>query len=209
MNRAVISICSALFALSTLSGCSLRRSQPHQCTCSPITLKDLKPMLGSWHGKSSDGEKIEVVTRETSGGTAIEETISPGTGHEMVSVYTADGENGAQMTHYCMLGNQPTLKAKRLSSNEILFEFAGGTNLTPGKGMYMSEMKLTLVGDGHIREDWTAVKDGAPEKTVSFDLWREKRGGCGSSGCKTKTSGCKSKDGCTHEKSGRSAPKKK
>ena len=138
-------------------------------------------MIGHWHGKGEDGKEIEVVTRETSGGTAIEETLFPGTPHEMVSVYFGN-DCGVQMTHYCMLGNQPLLSAKKISDKEFLFQFAGGTNLTPGKGQYMGEMRLTVVDEHHIREVWGSVKDGQKADGATFDLWN-----C--SGCKAKKSG--------------------
>ena len=69
---------------------------------------------------------------------------------EMVSIYHLDGAD-LVMTHYCVLGNQPRMKADPKSpANQIRFEFAGGTNLDPAKDMHMHEGTLTFVDDDHI-----------------------------------------------------------
>ena len=61
----------------------------------------------------------------------------PGTDHEMVSVYHADGKD-VVMTHYCAFGNQPKMKLDPASKdNELKFVFAGGTNLDPAKDTHM------------------------------------------------------------------------
>ena len=67
----------------------------------------------------------------TAAGSAVHETIFPGTGHEMVSMYHADGKD-LIMTHYCALGNQPRMKLDPKSSvdkGEFRFKFAGGSNI--------------------------------------------------------------------------------
>ena len=51
--------------------------------------------------------------RVTASGTAVVETLFPGSDHEMVSVYTKDKKSGdLLMTHYCGLGNQPRSAAR-------------------------------------------------------------------------------------------------
>ena len=47
----------------------------------------------------------------TAAGSAVVETVFPGTEHEMVTVYHADGSD-LVLTHYCMEGNQPRMRAK-------------------------------------------------------------------------------------------------
>ncbi len=70
----------------------------------------------------------------TAGSTVVHETLFPEQPHEMVSVYCVDGSD-LVMTHYCVLGNQPRMKADRNSpANQIVFYFAGGSNLNLGEG---------------------------------------------------------------------------
>src|SRR5581483_8190768 len=90
------------------------------------------------------------VNQGTAGGSAVHETLFPGQPHEIISIYTADGPD-LVMTHYCVLGNQPRLKADPKSpANQIHFQFAGGTNLDPKKDKHMHAATLTFVDDDHL-----------------------------------------------------------
>src|SRR5262245_26324092 len=76
-------------------------------------LEKMKSMAGTWVVADKDGkptDEIASVIRVTAGGSAVHETIFPGQPHEMISMYTAEGSD-LVMTHYCMLGNQPRMKA--------------------------------------------------------------------------------------------------
>ena len=90
----------------------------------------MKKLVGTWLAADKDGkatDQVVSVIKVTAGGSALHETLFPGQPHEMVSVYTADGPD-LIMTHYCVLGNQPRMKANPKSpANQIVFEFAGGT----------------------------------------------------------------------------------
>ena len=55
------------------------------------------------------------------------------------------------MTHYCVLGNQPRMKAYRDSpADQIRFQFDGGANLDPAKDKHMHEATLTIIDADHI-----------------------------------------------------------
>ena len=85
-------------------------------------LEKLKKLAGTWVEADKDGkptDKVVSVVKVTAGGSAIHETLFPGQPMEMVSVYHLDGAD-LVMTHYCMLGNQPRMKADPKSpSNQI------------------------------------------------------------------------------------------
>jgi hypothetical protein len=102
----------------------------------------------------------------TAGGSAVHETLFPGQPQEMVSVYTLEGPD-LVMTHYCVLGNQPRLKADPNSSaNQIRFQFAGGSNLDPAKDKHMHSATLTIVDDSHIEVAGVGWQGGAPAKDM-------------------------------------------
>src|SRR5262249_22737357 len=91
-------------------------------------LERFKQLAGEWIGKGPHGE-MRIVYKVTSGGSAVMETIDPGTDHEMVSMIHADGP-ALLLTHYCMLGNQPHMKAMpKPGDSKIAFEFVKVTNL--------------------------------------------------------------------------------
>jgi len=142
-------------------------------------LEKLKKLAGTWVAADGDGKPTDTVVsiiKVTSGGSAVHETIFPGQPHEMISVYTAEGPY-VLMTHYCVLGNQPRMRAEADSpSNQIIFKFAGGGNLDPKKDKHMHEGTLTIVDDDHIEVNGCAWENGAPAKDqcCGFKLVRRK-----------------------------------
>src|SRR4029077_4798337 len=94
-------------------------------------LEKMKTLVGTWLVADKDGkatDQVASIIKLTAGGSAVHETLFPGQPHEMVSIYTVEGSD-LVMTHYCVLGNQPRMKADPKSpANQICFEFAGGAN---------------------------------------------------------------------------------
>ena len=76
-------------------------------------LEKMKKLAGTWLATDKDGkptDQVVSIIKVTAGGSAVHETLLPGQPHEMVSIYTVDGSD-LVMTHYCVLGNQPRMKA--------------------------------------------------------------------------------------------------
>ena len=128
-------------------------------------LERMKKLAGTWVAVGEDGkptEQVVSVIKVTAAGSAVHETLFPGQPHEMVSVYTRDGDD-LMMTHYCALGNQPRMKADPKSpANQIHFQFAGGSNLDPAKDMHMHEGTLTFIDEDHIEFSGVAWVGGKP-----------------------------------------------
>lgn len=125
----------------------------------------LKKLVGTWVAADKEGkptEQVVSVVKLTAGGSAIQETLFPGQDMEMISMYTVDGGD-LVMTHYCMLGNQPRMKASAKSpANKLLFEFVGGGNLDPKKDKHMHAAELTIVDADHIEIQGTGWENGEP-----------------------------------------------
>jgi hypothetical protein len=165
-----------LALLLTLSAVTRGDGDPVAKLPAPPTnpgLEKMKKLAGTWVAADNDGkptDQVVSVIKVTAGGSAVHETLFPGQPHEMVSVYTADGPD-LIMTHYCVLGNQPRMKAEAKSSpNQIVFKFAGGTNLNPAKDKHMHEATLTIVGDDRIELQGTGWENGAPVKEMCCGL---------------------------------------
>jgi hypothetical protein len=128
-------------------------------------LERIKKLAGTWVEADKDGkptDKVVSVVKVTAGGSAVHETFFPGTPMEMVSVYHAD-KGDLVMTHYCVLGNQPRMKADpNAPSNQIKWVFAGGTNLDPAKDAHMHGATVTIIDDDHIEIAGEAWEDGKP-----------------------------------------------
>jgi hypothetical protein len=132
-------------------------------------LEKLKKLVGTWVIADNDGkptDQVASIIKVTSGGSAVHETLFPGQPHEMISVYTVEGSD-LVMTHYCVLGNQPRMKADPKSpANQIVFQFAGGGNLDPKKDKHMHEATLTIVDNDHLELNGCAWENGAPAKDM-------------------------------------------
>jgi len=142
----------------------------------------IKKLQGEWRGPAmmkACRRRIPIY-RVTAGGSAVEETIFPGTKMEMVSVYHLDKGN-LVMTHYCMLGNQPHVKlnTRKSTASELVFDFDGGTNLNPRRDMHMHSVTLKLP---------SATKTGAGKLIVSGTSWEggKQKSGCDSTLTRTK-----------------------
>lgn len=149
-----VAVCSLTFPLRA-------DDQP----ASQANFERLKKMAGTWVEIDKDGkptDKVVSVVRVTAGGSAVHETTFPGEAMEMVSVYHLD-KGELMMTHYCVLGNQPRMKADPASKpNTIRWTFAGGTNLDVSKDMHMHGSVVSFIDDDHIEIVGEAWQDGKP-----------------------------------------------
>ncbi len=140
-------------------------------------LARLKALAGTWTGKAGHvgGEPMDatVVWSVTGGGSAVVETVFPGTPHEMMTVYTVDGKD-LVLTHYCSAGNQPVMKAKAGGSPDaIAFDFVRGGNMKPTDD-HMHSAVITFVSDDALRTEWTAWEGGKPKGVAKFELTRKR-----------------------------------
>lgn len=130
----------------------------------------LKALEGRWEGSmvhEGKPDDLTVTYHLTSGGTAVVETISPGTPHEMVSVY--HDENGKLvMTHYCMIGNQPKLAMVGSKANEIDLDFAKDNVLRPESEDHMHSLDIVFIDGDTLVERWGSMHEGkkVDEKVV-------------------------------------------
>jgi hypothetical protein len=132
-------------------------------------LERMKKLAGIWVAADKDGkptDQIMSIIKVTAGGSVVHETLFPGQPHEMVSLYTAEGPD-LILTHYCVLGNQPRMKADSKSPpNQLMFQFAGGANFDPKKDKHMHEATLTILGDNFIEVNGVGWENGAPGKDM-------------------------------------------
>jgi hypothetical protein len=131
-------------------------------------LERLKKLAGTWVEADKDGkptDKVVSVVKVTAGGSAVHETLFPGQPMEMLSVYHLDKDD-LVMTHYCVLGNQPRMKADPKSpANQIKWLFDGGTNLDPAKDAHMHAATVTFIDDDRIEIAGEAWEGGKPSPT--------------------------------------------
>jgi hypothetical protein len=160
-----------------LSVCAVVGQARHDEKNRNQAFEKFKQLAGEWVGKGMHGgmeHDITIVYKLTAGGSAVVETIDPGSEHEMVTVIHPDGD-AILLTHYCMLGNQPHMKAMpKASDSKIAFEFVKATNLKSDKGMHMHSATFTFVDKDTLKTEWTHYNDGKESGTAVFELKRKK-----------------------------------
>ncbi len=136
--------------------------------------ENLKKLVGEWEGEAG-GEKGTVVYRLTGAGSALMETLLPGSPHEMVSIYYMDGPQ-LVMTHYCAAGNQPHLKFDPAASKPdyFVFTFVSGSNMDPNKDGHIHGARFRLLDADHVESEWEDYKDGKAAGSMKFLLTRKR-----------------------------------
>src|SRR5690242_19983450 len=93
-----------LLAITLLAVAATSRAEEKAASVNAQRLEVLKQLAGDWvevkDGKPTD--KVASSIRVTSGGSTVQETLFPGTDHEMVTMYHLDGAD-LVLTHYCSL----------------------------------------------------------------------------------------------------------
>jgi hypothetical protein len=147
-------------------------------------LEKMKSLAGEWftadvpagdQSEKQDAAGPVCVYRVVAAGSAVQETLFPGTPHEMVTMYHVDGTD-LVLTHYCSLGNQPHMQAEPPKDpKQLVFKFAGGSNIDPGKDDHMHDLTITFVEANHIQAEWTMFSKGQKEHSKTFDLKRKSK----------------------------------
>ena len=135
----------------------------------------MKQLVGVWEGTSDmgkEGEKVRVEYRLTAGGSALVETLFPGSAEEMLSVYH-DRNGKLAMTHYCMLRNQPCMTLAKADEKTIELVFARkGNDINPKKEKHMHAVRITFADNDHIIQKWTLFEKGKDKGGVTLKLTR-------------------------------------
>ena len=121
----------------------------------------LKSLVGHWETDQTNMNKASLDLELTSGGTAILEKshmVDHGKPVEMTTVYYLDGGQ-VKLTHYCMAGNQPTMRGTYAPETKtITFDFVGATNLKSDDDGHMHHATYTFIDSDHFKTTWTLRK---------------------------------------------------
>lgn len=133
----------------------------------------MKSLAGSWKSSMEGEDHTSTITyRVIANGSAVVESMLAGTPMEMETIYHLDGDR-LLATHYCAAGNQPRMKATKITPTSTTFEFLDATNLPSRNAMHMGGLVLEFVDKDHVKANWTSFKDGKAEEHAIFSLTRE------------------------------------
>ena len=107
--------------------------------------KQMEAIVGKWKGKmkQSNGEILDVETeyKVIANGSAISQILIEN-GLEMLTIFNdRNGTLGA--THYCVLGNQPTLVLSNNTKTSLSFDFDPICGLKAGKDRFFNKHKIS------------------------------------------------------------------
>jgi hypothetical protein len=174
--RIFVTLCALAAFAAAASAASKKETSP--AGTKNARFEQFKQLAGEWVGTASghglDQKDVHVQFKVTAGGSAVVETEFPGTEHEMITVITQDGDNLA-LTHYCMLGNQPHMKAEAKGpTDKVAFQFVGIGNANPNKDMFMHDVNYSFVDKNTIKAEWTHCHEGKVGGKVVIELKRKK-----------------------------------
>ncbi len=137
----------------------------------------LKSLVGHWETDKTNMNKATLDLELTSGGTAVLEKfhmVENGKPVEMTTLYFLDGDQ-VKLTHYCMAGNQPTMKGSYAPETKtITFDFVGATNLKTADDGHMHHAVYTFIDNDHFKTTWTFRKEQKDAFTEDVTYVRKK-----------------------------------
>ena len=134
--------------------------------------EQMTTMVGEWYridGEPGDGP---VMTYElAANGSAVVERLFPGMEKEMVTMYYMDGDR-LMLTHYCALGNQPSMVATGGDEALVEFDFNGASNLGSSDEMHMHQHVVAFIGEDRVDATWVLWDGGEEAERRLFPVER-------------------------------------
>ena len=166
IKTAMVAACVLLMGLAAPEG----QLAPGGQVDAKGSFEKVKSLAGKWAGKTEQGEMV-VEFRVTAAGSAVVETMFPGTPHEMTNMYAMDGAD-LYMVHYCGLGNQPRMKLVAADDKTMKFVAVSVANKPDPDSQYMHSLELTA-SDGKLKETWGHMDKGKVETHATFELSKQ------------------------------------
>jgi hypothetical protein len=150
----------------------------HSAAAASAGFERFKELAGEWVAKTDKPghgpSKMRAVFKVTSGGSAVAETMLPGTDHEMINMIHPDGDD-IVLTHYCAIGNQPEMKASdKIEGKDVAFKFVRCGNMKSSTEMHMHSVTYTFVDKDTLRTKWVTYDNGKPAGEMVFEMQRKK-----------------------------------
>ena len=131
-------------------------------------------MVGEWYrtdGEAGDGPVM--IYELAANGSAVVERLFPGMEKEMVTMYYMDGDR-LMLTHYCALGNQPSMVATGGDEALIEFDFNGASNLGSPDETHMHQHTVAFLGPDRVDASWVLWDGGSEAERRLFPVERRR-----------------------------------
>lgn len=156
---------------ASLASCASTDGAPEAIDGTPHFHR-MSAMVGEWHRVDAAPGDGPVMTYElAANGSAVVERLFPGMEKEMVTMYFMDGER-LTLTHYCALGNQPSMVATGGGEASIEFDFAGASNLDSPEETHMHQHVVEFLGEDRVDATWVLWDGGSEAERRFFQVER-------------------------------------
>jgi len=158
-GRPSMAVASAMMLVIALCTLNVRAAEGTDNVTAAEAFGRLKTLAGRWnaHLMRPDGPTAHVDYRVTGGGTVVMETLFARAPHEMITMYTLDGDN-LIATHYCAMGNQPVMKLDLGAStrDNLIFQFVDVHGRNAG-GDHVHDGRIRFFANGDVQSDWNST----------------------------------------------------
>ncbi len=160
-----------------LAACQTTQSSMNNEAVARTQFDTLRSLEGDWSGTADHGggqtSPVDTTFHVTGNGSTVQETLFKGSPHEMMSMYSLDGDHLVH-THYCSAGNQPRMVAETTGDRStIAFDFKDATGMKSMEDMHMHNMRIVVKDQDHIEEWWQGWENGKPSHEAHFMLTRK------------------------------------
>src|SRR5256886_10036293 len=129
----------------------------------------LASLQGEWQG-IADGVNTALIYTLTANGSTLMEQCRPEKGHEMVTMFTVDGDH-LIATHYCSAKNQPQMATPAITDAQrpLAFSLVRVTGLKSADDWHNTGLTVIQEDNDHLTQEWSyQFKGKTGEDTFHF-----------------------------------------
>jgi hypothetical protein len=135
-------------------------------TNSEQAFERLASLQGEWQGMA-DGVNTTLIYILTANGSTLMEECRPEKGHEMITMFTVDGDH-LIATHYCSAKNQPQMATSAITEvqNPLVFSLVRVTGLKSPDDFHNTGLTVIQEDNDHLTQEWLYDAKGKSGKNV-------------------------------------------
>jgi hypothetical protein len=171
MKRSVVlGIFSGALAVAAVAGFAADKTESEEAFDRLATLK------GEWKGEAF-GVPTTLIYTLTANGSALMEQCRPEKGHEMITMFTIDGDH-LLATHYCSAKNQPQMVTPPIVDLQkpLSFSLVRVTGLKSPDDFHNTALTRIQEDDDHFTQEWSYEHKHKSGKNI-FRFTRVRHGG--------------------------------
>jgi len=137
-------------------------------TNSEQAFERLALLQGEWQGVA-DGVNTTLIYTLTANGSTLMEQCRPEKGHEMITMFTADGDH-LIATHYCSAKNQPQMATSAITDVQkpLVFLLVRVTGLKSPDDFHNTGLTVIQADNDHLTQEWLYDAKGKSGKNVFY-----------------------------------------